>query len=98
MQLGGGRKVEAACDNGACVNDHDLAVRDGVLVVDIGRDAVVGNEIGFGVLLGSLAFVEDDGDFDPTLVGADQGRGDGLAGEAVSSRTHASVHPPWGEK
>jgi hypothetical protein len=51
--------------------------------VDQRRYALIGQEVGRGILLCALALVEDDLHLDPALVGIEQGLGDRCRGEAI---------------
>ncbi len=66
-------EVEAAGNDRLVVDDHDLVVCFGVLGVDPHGDSQVDEQVRRGILLRPLALVENHLNFDPPLVGIDQG-------------------------
>ena len=65
-------EVEAPGEHRLAVDDHHLVVRNGVVGIDHGRHALIGEEVGGGVLLTTLALVQDDLHLHATRVGIEQ--------------------------
>jgi hypothetical protein len=65
------------------VDEGDLVVRDGMLVVDVDGNAGISEPVGLGVSFEGFARVEDDLHVDFASVGADEGLGNDLVGQDV---------------
>lgn len=64
-------EIERPRNDGLAVDHHDLVMGNGVLGVDLDRDARIMNEIRRRVFLALLAFIQNDFDLHPSLVGID---------------------------
>jgi hypothetical protein len=101
--------VLSSCLSRPIVDNHELIMRDGMVGVAHREYALVGQEVGRGVLRGALALIEDDLDPHAACVGVEQRGGDGCRGEAVRLDLNAGLGstdgvghqlctvPAWGE-
>jgi hypothetical protein len=102
-------EIETPRDNGLAVENHHLIMRDGMFGINHRGHALVGQEVGRGVFLGPLAFVEDHLHRHTPLVAVEQCFGDRGGGEAVGLDKNADLGvtkgvdseigtvPAWGE-
>jgi len=84
FRLSGGGEVEAAGDDRAAVDHHDLVMRDAHPVIDQRLDAVIAQVRRAGVATLLVGLVEDDAHVDAARLGAGNRGNDRRAGEAVS--------------
>ena len=76
-------EVEAAGNHGFLVEDHDLAVGDGEIIVDPHRNPGVRQKCRRGIFLGFLALVQHDPDVHAAFVRVQQSLGDIRVRETV---------------
>ena len=77
------REVEAAGDQRALVDDHDLVVGDGVVGVDMRRQPVLLDERQFGVSFLFLAAIQNDVDVHAPFLRVHKRLGDSLGSERI---------------
>src|SRR5581483_7332124 len=65
-------KIKRAGEDRLTTNDHHLVMSDGVLRVNIGWNAGMGDKISGSIFLPPLAFIKDDLYMDATSVGIHQ--------------------------
>ena len=74
-------KVKRPGNDRLPIQYHDLIMGNGMAGVNVCWNPDVGEECCPGIVILLLASVEDDLDFDPSLVGFEKGLGDGLGRE-----------------
>ena len=76
-------EIEAARNYRTPIDDHHLVMGNGMLVVDVDRHPLIGKEIGFGVLLGALTFVQQDRHLHPAFRRGQHRLGNGRTGKTI---------------
>lgn len=85
-------EVEAASDEGFSVDQDDLVMSDGMLAVDVDRDAMIRQIGGDGVFARFLAFIQDNNHFNPVMVSGGQGLAAQLQGSHHGDRAKGGMN------
>ena len=81
VRLGGLREVEAACDDGFLIDDHDFVVSDGMLSIDEDFQPFLNASRHIGTQIDFVGLVEDELHFHATVMGINQSFDDRIKGK-----------------
>jgi hypothetical protein len=84
-------EIERPRDDDLLIDDDHLVMGNGVCSVDPYGDSRIHEKGNRGILLRSLALVQDDLHFDPSLMGAQQGLRNGSGGKGVRLDKNGSL-------
>ncbi len=89
--FGVGSEIEATGHDGPAIDQHDLVMSDGVLGIDVGRDAMIGQEVGSRIGFRFLTFVEEHQHLYTSSMRVDAGMCDGFGRKRIGLNVNGSL-------